>query len=402
VTASVVSRLVSDQTRGFGTPSPGLPRERAVSGPIASIAAIIFLILLTLAGQPAQAQDVRISVFGLFHPRQVTVSALPGSAIVLNAGKDSFVLEASSGSRTAAIRLASGGLLLQVGTEQTFVTAVHAASRGGSATDFMLSVPGKISRRYHGTLDVAATRDSLLLIVNLGLETAVASVVLAESLPGTPIEALKAQAVAARSYFVAATGRHRGFDFCDTTHCQYLRQPPAPQDPASLAANSTRGLVLSYHGEPFAAMYTRSCGGRTRTLQEIGVSNGVPGGVSSYGYPYFTVACDYCLRHPWRWSRRISEADLIKLQAEGEAGRLQINRRLGEAVPSCSFTAHPAADGVLIEGVGQGHGVGLCQSGARAMAQAGVGFRDILRHFYPDTEIGSFKVRVLNADGRLP
>src|SRR6266571_2973368 len=58
-------------------------------------------------------------------------------------------------------------------------------------------------------------------------ETATASVVAAENTPDTPLEALKAQAVAARSYFVAGRGRHHDFDFCDTTHCQFLREPPS-------------------------------------------------------------------------------------------------------------------------------------------------------------------------------
>ena len=75
----------------------------------------------------------------------------------------------------------------------------------------------------------------LVPVVSMDLETAVASVVAAEQVAGTPLEALKAQAVATRSYFVATRGRHRGFDFCDTTHCQFLREPPASGHPAARA-----------------------------------------------------------------------------------------------------------------------------------------------------------------------
>ena len=87
----------------------------------------------------------------------------------------------------------------------------------------MLSVPGRIERRFRGTLEVASRGGALEAVVSLDIETAVASVVAAESPPGAPLEALKAQAVVARSYYLATRGRHAGFDFCDTTHCQFLR-----------------------------------------------------------------------------------------------------------------------------------------------------------------------------------
>ena len=63
--------------------------------------------------------------------------------------------------------------------------------------------PGKISRRYHGVLEVKAVAGILVPVVRMDLETAVASVVQAESAPDTPLEALQAQAVATRSYFIA-------------------------------------------------------------------------------------------------------------------------------------------------------------------------------------------------------
>ena len=64
----------------------------------------------------------------------------------------------------------------------------------------------------------------------------------AESTPDAPSEALKALAVAARSYFVAGKGRHREFDFCDTTHCQFLREPPASTSAAARTVAS-RAMV---------------------------------------------------------------------------------------------------------------------------------------------------------------
>ena len=148
-----------------------------------------------------------------------------------------------------------------------------------AANDFVLRVPGKIERRYRGGLEVRASGAELLATVTMDLETAVASAVAAESPPGASLEALKAQAVAARSFYVAGRGRHQGFDFCDTTHCQFLRHPPDPESPAWRATAETRGLILHHDGRALAALYSADCGGRTDALTR------------AEGYPYFEVAC---------------------------------------------------------------------------------------------------------------
>ena len=345
------------------------------------------VLALLLATQAACAQDVRIGVLGLFHPRQLTVQAAPAQALVVHAGTETFVLERSSGQYTARITISGGDLIIRTGKQSIQASTLRASSRTDYAADFVLAVPGKISRRYRGVLEVKAVASALVPVVQMDLETAVASVVQAESAPGTPLEALKAQAVASRSYFTAARGRHREFDFCDTTHCQFLRAPPPTDSDASRAAKATRGLVLAYRDQAVAAMFTRSCGGRTRTPQEVGLS--------SHAYPYFPVSCDYCQRHPSRWIRRVSPAEAGELRERGEASRLALDRRLGwDAVPSNNFIPHDDGQGVVLEGRGEGHGIGLCQAGARAMAEAGATFREILEHYYPNTVLMNRSVQI--------
>jgi stage II sporulation protein D len=193
------------------------------------------------------------------------------------------------------------------------------------------------------------------------------------------MEALKAQAVATRSFLLAGKGRHRGFDFCDTTHCQFLRQPPAPETASFQAATATRGLVLRYKEEVFAAMYSRSCGGRTHSLDELGV----PG----RGYPYFAVTCSYCLRHPEKWVSQIQPSDAAGL-ARTESARLNLARKLGwKTVPGNSYSSHTENGAVVLEGVGVGHGIGLCQRGGADMARHGASFQQILEHYYPNTAL---------------
>jgi hypothetical protein len=216
--------------------------------------------------------EVHISVLGLFHPLQFTVSAPAGSALLLHAGEQRIVLEKSSGVDLATVGISGSDVLVSAGALVVRASQLTVNGRKNEPVDFALGVPGKIVRRYHGELEIKPSAGTLIAIVAMDRETAVASVVAAESAPDTPFEALKAQDVAARSYFVAGRGRHHDFDFCDTTHCQFLRQSPAPGSAAARAVAATRDLVLAYDSLPFAAMYTRSCSGHTRTPAELGLS----------------------------------------------------------------------------------------------------------------------------------
>lgn len=339
------------------------------------------LFLCALVSTPgAAAQSVRIGVLGLFHPREITLKAVSGQALVIHAERNNVVLEKSSGQDSAGITISGDAVIFKVGDQTVRTPTLDVSGRSGEAADFVLSIPGRISRRYRGILQVSAESGMLAPVVQMELETAVASVVQAESAPGTPLEALKAQAIASRSYFIAARGRHETFDFCDTTHCQFLREPPPPDSNAVRAALATRGLRLIYREHAVAAMFTRNCGGRTHTSQQVGLS--------TQNYPYFSVACDYCLRHPVRWVRRVSQAEASDLQQRGEASRLELDRRMGwDAVPSNSFTSHHDERSVILEGTGEGHGLGLCQAGAKAMAEAGASFQEVLAHYYPNTTL---------------
>jgi hypothetical protein len=312
------------------------------------------LVLLALSLGPPAAPvpaDVRVGVFGLFHPQELVVSAV-GGVVSLGGDKHSCVLRAGDEARLEAPAAAAsersessrsewgwgptsknirqGGSVRVACAAAVFSTrAVRITGPTGQSADLQLSVPGRITRRFHGRLDVILDGSELVPVVSMDLETAVASVVAAEQIGSTPPEALKAQAVAARSFFIAARRRHGGFGFCDTTHCQFLREPPAADHPAARAARETAGLVLTFRGAPFPAFYSASCGGRTRTLADAGLED-------ADGYPYFSVECG---RH------------------------------------------HAAGDR-------NGHGIGMCQKGAASLAaERGASFAEILQHYYPVTTL---------------
>lgn len=343
-----------------------------------------FCLLLLSLGFPAlaecQTSTVRIGVLGIFHPRELTIAADPRGDLMIAAGGQRIFLQQGSSCSLLRVRSAGENLLLSCGSTEMRGRELRASGRNQQAAGMVITLPGRIKRRYVGVLELKAKNGELIPIVTMDLETAVASVVQAETIPGTSLEALKAQAVVSRSYFVSGGGRHADFDFCDLTHCQFLREPPASDSPAANAAAMTKGLALTYEERPVAAMFTRSCGGRTRTLEEIRVSQ--------RGYPYFSVRCDSCYSHPVRWTRKVSPEDAALLKLRGENGRLAIGRRLGwSAVPSNNFTEEESGGEVTLSGVGQGHGVGLCQRGAQGMAEGGSDFRAILDHYFPNTRL---------------
>lgn len=341
-------------------------------------AALVVLLLASFAS----GQDVRIGVLGLFRPHELLISAPAGTALIIHAGQQAFSLESSSGPNSASVQSVAGHVIARSGAHLIESQQLTMAGREGGPVDFLLAVPGRISRHYRGRLEVSEAFGALVPVVIMDLETAVASVVAAESLPSEPLEALKALAVAARSYLSAGGGRHRKFDFCDTTHCQFLRGLPAAEAAASQAAMVTRGLVVGYRSQVFAAMYTRSCSGRTRTPADLGFPAGA--------YPYYPVVCSYCRQHPRHWRSSLSEQEATGLRASDEAARIAADRHLGwSRVQSDEFVMTRRAGQVIVEGVGQGHGIGLCQAGARAMAEEGRDFRQILAHYYPNTVIAS-------------
>ena len=331
------------------------------------ISRVLLFVLLWVAG--AGAQTVRIGVFGLFHPQDLSVSPA-GSVLIMEIAGQSVALDGHS----VRVNLSGDSIEASVDSASWRVPRVVIHSRDGGAAGFSLSVPGKIRRKYVGTLEIVARSGELLPVVTMDQEVAVASIVAVESPPGAPLEALKALAVAARSFIVARDSGHLAFDFCDTTHCQHLRQPPPDGSSAAQATRATRGMVLAWHDTVVAAMYTPACGGRTHSLAELDLP--------APGYPYYSVECPYCREHPRNWTRDLSRP------VNGERDRLDYVREHGwSALPGNNYRLLETDGRLVAEGSGLGHGLGLCERGAAAMAVDGKTFREILDHYYPNTTV---------------
>jgi len=298
-----------------------------------------------------------------------------GQALLVQGLRRSLVLNGEADKHRMLLHASDDRILVDDEPTSTLLFS----ARDGSATHFQLRISGKLQRIYEGTLEITASHGELFAVVSMERETAVATIVASEMPADAPIEALKAQAVVTRS-FLSAGSRHREFDFCDTTHCQYLRSPDEISSRVNAAVQATDGLVLNWHRHVIAAMYSSRCGGQTRSLQESGMRPGD-------GYPYYPAVCAWCRKHPTTWETRLP-AGALPPEPASESSRIARARQWGwGALPGSQFSVKQDADGTLIRGHSIGHGLGLCQFGAAGMAVEGADFRSILAHYYPNSQL---------------
>jgi len=363
-------------------------------------------------------ETVRVGVFTLFSPRSVSIGTPEPGAYDL-AADGRTLARWTGGPRAGEIVIsleADGRLMLRVpgATRRADIPAggrlclVRDGVRGLPCRA-TVGVPGRIRRAYEGVVSVLAVEGTLVPVVVEPLERYVAEVVAAEMDAGVPPEALKAQSVVSRSYARWFLGRasHGGYDFCDTTHCQFHAGVPGGSRGAAAisAAAATTGLCLTADGAVVPGFCTACCAGMTA----------LPGTVWSDALPagwYAAVPCPHPAGARFAvWSRHVPAAALagifrasaddcavVETAAGGYAGsvrigsermsgeefRLRIGRRLGwNVVPGLSFRLEPEAGGLRVEGRGAGHGVGLCQAGAADLAARGATFRGILAHYFP-------------------
>jgi peptidoglycan hydrolase-like amidase len=121
---------------------------------------------------------------------------------------------------------------------------------------------------YHGLIEARVDKAGNLLLINeVEMEEYLRGVVPNEMGPGIypELEALKAQAVAARTYIVSNLGQFSedGYDVCDSPQCQVYKGAGTEHPLSNQAVDETRGLILTYNGRPINALYTSTCGGHT-------------------------------------------------------------------------------------------------------------------------------------------
>lgn len=242
----------------------------------------------------------------------------------------------------------------------------------------------------------------------LDIESYLEGVISSEMSPAFEMEALKAQCVAARTFVV-----QRGYEVDDTTNTQVYRDNKQLKDSwkdnydvyhkkIQQAVQETTGEILTYQGKPISALFFSSSCGKTANAQEYW-GNKVPYLVSvdsswdkqseeyeksiTMSKQEFSTALGFQntvheIEEPIRYdSGYVKEIRIDRIVFTGREVREKLNLR------SSCFTIKENKDNVVITTKGYGHGVGMPQIGAQAMAEKGKSYKQILSHYYPKTKI---------------
>lgn len=264
---------------------------------------------------------------------------------------------------------------------------------------------------YFGGVRINKSDNSLTVINIAPVEEYLRGVLSEEISPSFNIEALKAQAVAARSFTLKNRNRHKaeGYDLCNTNHCQkYSGVETFPT--LDNAVTETRGVIAVYNDTVIDANFHTDSGGMTENVADVWGTH----------RPYLVAVKELNDKtQPWTvnvnakdFAAKLDIGDLksIKLSTlkigkassdRSTSGRVKFVKVSGKksvtvsgtdlrskfALPSTLFDIKLNGGNVIFEGYGRGHGVGMSQLGAQAFAEVGWSFDKILAHYYSGTTV---------------
>ncbi len=324
-----------------------------------------------------------------------------GGSIALNGEKapgDGLVVRASSGHLT---------LVIAAGPSSGLSVNANGAPPGSDMTT--LEVAGQVSVLRRGK--------GLMIVNELDLEEYVKGVVPSEVNAAWHPEVLKAQAVAARTYalYQRMVSAGRDYDLVAGTQDQVYRGRHGIDGRIEQAVEETRGLVVTYQQAPIYAAFSSTAAGLTEDALNVW----------SKDLPYLKgVECPFDANSPyyrWRASFKLETLErglrqqgiavgtivtlapasysragrVTKLRVLHSGGELylrgeDLRRVIGyAAIPSTQFDLDVIGPDVVVSGYGAGHAVGLCQWGAKELAELGYSFATILGYYYPGTELQS-------------
>jgi len=269
---------------------------------------------------------------------------------------------------------------------------------------------------YKGDILIRATPDKKLDIIEyLPLEEYLYGVLPYEMSPDWPLEALKAQAVASRTYALKNINPSRDYDVSNGVEMQVYSGTKKINSRIIEAVNATRGEVLKYKGRMIMAFFHANCGGHTTSVSSAwhedvikplsGVTDPFCSGSSHYRWDVYIPAADLLkfIQAEGSTALRIKSVKIAKTDRSGRAVSLRFATDAGAATVPVSelrkrvgtyefrstliTSITPTKNGYQFEGRGWGHGVGMCQEGAREMAYRGKNYKKILRLYYPGAAI---------------
>jgi len=276
--------------------------------------------------------------------------------------------------------------------------------------------------RFKGLFHIQTSEkfDGCDLINELTLEDYLTTLLPKEMSASWPIEALKAQAVAARSYALykikskqvsKSYGYMINYDLESSEKHQVNGSYFDATESTIKATYDTSGEILSLFDNRLTPVFFHSkCGGQTFRPDEVW---------SNFLQGYKAVDCPYCHKHGTKnWKRVIPKdefksnvTDMLSFKKKSEVRLLQDNSEksslnlyygekfqllkksklrsaMGRSVlPSNNYSIKEQKDGYIVEGSGYGHGVGMCQFGAKEMALQGLNYKQILSHYFPNLKL---------------
>ncbi len=270
-------------------------------------------------------------------------------------------------------------------------------------------------KSFRDVIEILPLEKGLLVINELPLEDYLAGIINSEISSQWPIEAIKAQAVVARSYAVyqMEARKNMPYQLESTVMDQVYDGYDGEDSRAVRGVRETSGEVLTFNGKVIQAFFHSSCGGHTEASEKVW----------SVAQPYLKgVACKYCLASPSvKWEKTIPLKKLEALLRKGgynvrgicgiiplardESGRIgpmsilypggsinisavDFRKTVGYGViRSTDFEVCISGEDAVFTGAGYGHGVGLCQWGAEKRAEEGFNYREILSYYYPGTTL---------------
>ncbi|NCJ05289.1 SpoIID/LytB domain-containing protein [Synechococcales cyanobacterium C] len=278
-------------------------------------------------------------------------------------------------------------------------------------------------RWYRGSVRLVRTSQGFAVINQVDLEDYLASVVGKEMYPSWPQEALKAQAVAARSYALFRRQRQQSqlYDLGNTTTYQVYDGINSETESTRSAVQATAGQILTYQGKVIEAVFHSASGGHTENSENVW----------SAAVPYLRGVPDFDQSAPvYQWTLELTASQMRQripgignivafeplqttptgrirsLRVRGDAGSrtltgAQARQALG--LRSTLFSVQPQlgplasqpggsaakSSGFKIQGRGYGHGLGMSQWGAYSLATQGKTYADILRHYYQGTTVSN-------------
>lgn len=274
-------------------------------------------------------------------------------------------------------------------------------------------------RRYHDNVIIRSKNSKLTVINEIGIEDYLCGILPREVSPAWDIESLKAQAIVSRTYALKNLRRHESesFDLCTQTHCQVYGGIESEDERTNEAVKSTLGEVLVFEGELAQTLFHASCGGHTENPENVW-------SWESRAPKYLLGRKDaFCQDSPHNlWKNRLANSLIkerlnksgyrvgniskITLEGKSRSGRAKIIKIKNSGgtltisaakfrlavdpwlIKSTMFTALLRyRDGYEFRGKGWGHGVGLCQWGAKIMAEKNYKYNEILHYFYPGTQV---------------